>query len=330
MNSSAEQRAGLLPRFQLFPFMATYYFGGVLSVAEKFDTSWFDLKNYEALKTMSVEGWQQLLGERYEFSGHVKSCREDLYQYFYEQGAYFKCDFLDSTVPPEELFKKISDLLKQGVITNFGLGSFPLQSTLPNPSKSSINDLVVHDVVEMSNVVEMSYGYRLHYEVDAKGKKKLQKNQENWQEMLTKPFNDGHDGNAKIKIDLYATDAKLRNDFDQWLKNIRATTGYYDNIPKKKSKKKLSKKEQYTQKDFDRWIEYGVIPYIDLKLIADIEYKEISQEELAKKIFPNDPNPDLDTVERIRQVTKPLADELIQNKMYKTLLAQLAYQVSPT
>lgn len=297
-------------------------------MAEKFDISWLKLENYEALKTMSVEGWQQLLGERYEFSRHVKSCREGWYQSFYEQGAYFKCDFLDSSVPPEELLKKIAGLLKQGVITNFGLGSFPLQSTPPNPSKSSINDLVVHDVVEMSNVVEMSYGYRLHYEVDANGKKKLQKNQENWQEMLTKPFDDGHDGNAKIKIDLYATDARLRKDFDQWLKNIRKTTGYYNNIPKKKSKNKLSKKELYTQEDFDHWIKYGVIPYIDLMLVADIEYKEITQEELAPKIFPEEITP-VDPLVRICQVTKPLAEELIQNKMYKTLLAQLAYQIPP-
>lgn len=91
----------------------------------------------------------------------------------------------------------------------------------------------------------------------------------------------------------------------------------------------MFKKELYIQKDFDHWIWCGVIPYIDLMLVADIEYKGITQEELGAIIFPNDPDPDLDTLERIRQVTKPLAEELILNKMYKTLLAQLAYQNPP-
>ncbi len=293
-------------------------------MTEEFDTSWFDLKNYEALKTMSIEDWQKLLGERYEFHGHVDSCRRGFNELFYEQGFYFKCDFLDSSVPPEELYKKITSLLKQGVITNFGLGSYPLLRPLNNPMAlgSSINNLTVHDVVEMSN------DHRLHYEVDThNGKKKFQKDQKHWQEMLSKPFDDGHDGCAKVKIDLYATDEKLKKDFDQWLKHIRKATGYYDNIPKQKSQKKLSNKEQYTQEDFDKWIQYGVIPYLDLMLIAEIECKEITQVKLGNLIFPGVYN--IDLAGRIRQVTKPLAEQLIKNKVHKTLLAQLTYQIPP-
>ena len=33
-------------------------------MAEELDTSWFDLKNYEVLKTMSIEGWVSLLDIR--------------------------------------------------------------------------------------------------------------------------------------------------------------------------------------------------------------------------------------------------------------------------
>jgi hypothetical protein len=135
--------------------------------------------------------------------------------------------------------------------------------------------------------------------------------------MLAKPFEKGLNGTATIKINLYATDEKLRNDFDQWLKDIRKSTGYEDNIPKNVSKKKL-----YTQEDFDHWIKFGVIPYLDLMLVADIEYKVITQEELAPLIFPNESA--LDTYTRISQITKPTADQLINNRMYKTLLAQLA------
>ena len=289
-------------------------------MTEEFDTSWFDLKNYEALKTMSIEDWQKVLGERYEFHGHVDSCRRGFYEVFYEQEFYFKCDFLDSSIPPEELYKKITSLLKQGVITNFGLGSYPLLRPLNNLMAlgSSVNNLTVHDVVEMSN------DHRLHYEVDThNGKKKFQKDQKHWQEMLSKPFDDGHDGSAKVKIDLYATDEKLKKDFDQWLKHIRQATGYYDHIPKKRSKKMVSNKELYTQKDFDKWIQFGVIPYLDLVLIAEIECKKITQNKLAHLIFPNEK--DVDIVERLRQVTKPEAEQLIKNKVHKTLLAQLAY-----
>ena len=139
--------------------------------------------------------------------------------------------------------------------------------------------------------------------------------------MIAKPFEKGLNGTAAIKINLYATDEKLRNDFDQWLKDIRKSTGYEDNIPKNVSKKKLSKKKLYIQEDFDHWIKFGVIPYLDLMLVADIEYKVITQEELAPLIFPNESA--LDTYTRISQITKPTADQLINNRMYKTLLAQL-------
>jgi hypothetical protein len=352
----------------------------------KLDTKWFNLKNYEALKSMPIEDWQKILGERYEFCRHVKSCRAGVYENIYKQGAYFRCDFLDSLVPPEELLMKISNLLRQGVITNFGLGSFPSQRTLNNTiaSVSSVNNLTVQDVVEMSKDTRLQYmnvtpnekatlqekqkhpeemleepfeeepDEKIIFEfffdevkpgekqenvqkmlenpfeavLDNKMKLELiytevtpQQKQKNWQEMLAKPFEKGLNGTATIKINLYATDEKLRNDFDQWLKDIRKSTGYEDNIPKNVSKKKLSKKKLYTQEDFDHWIKFGVIPYLDLMLVADIEYKVITQEELAPLIFPYESA--LDTYTRIGQITKPTADQLINNRMYKTLLAQL-------
>lgn len=290
---------------------------------KKLDTDWFDLKNYNALKTMSIEDWQKLLGERYEFHRHVIGCRKENLQFFFENDAFYKCDFLDSLVPPEELLIEISILLKQGVITNFGLGSFRRSPNNPMALRHSVNNLTVHDVAEMLK------DSRLHYLTDVpKSEDVIQKQEKHWQRMLSTPFDKGDNGNAKVKIDLYATDAKIKKDFDQWLKHIRKATDYYDNIPVKKSIAKLAKKELYTQEDFDRWIKYGVIPYIDLMLVADIEYKVITQVQLGNLIFPDEPN--VDTLERIRQVTKPLAEQLLKNKMHKTLLAQSDYQTPPT
>lgn len=67
---------------------------------------------------------------------------------------------------------------------------------------------------------------------------------------------------AHVVIDLSATDKQLIYDFSQWLKNFRKEIDV------------MRSKNFYTQKDFDYWIEYGVIPYLDLMLIAKIEGKK--------------------------------------------------------
>jgi len=113
-------------------------------------------------------------------------------------------------------------------------------------------------------------------------------------------------------INLSATNEQIQNDLIHWLTHYRQAVN-------DQNQKKL-----FTQVDFDYWVEYGVIQYLDLMLIAKIEGKKITQNKLARMIFPNEY--DVDIVERVRKVTKPTAEWLIKSEIYRALSTQLAYE----
>jgi hypothetical protein len=129
-----------------------------------------------------------------------------------------------------------------------------------------------------------------------------------------KPIKNDPFPSAHVVINLSATDEQIKNDFSHWLTHYRKAINY-------QPQKKL-----FTQTDFDYWVQYGVIPYLDLTLIAKIEGKKITQNKLAKLIFPNEY--DVDTTGRLRDTTKPEAERLIKNNIHRTLLTQLAYEKS--
>ena len=117
---------------------------------------------------------------------------------------------------------------------------------------------------------------------------------------------------AHVVIDICATDEQIKNEFTHWLAHYR------------KSVDSQQENKLYTQTDLDYWDKYAVIPYIDLVFMAKISGKKITHNKLARLIFPNEY--DVDIVDRLRKVTKPAAEELLKNKIHKTLSRQLAYQ----
>jgi hypothetical protein len=117
---------------------------------------------------------------------------------------------------------------------------------------------------------------------------------------------------AHVVVDLTATDEQIKYDFNHWLTHIRQALNC-------QRPKKL-----FTRADFDRWVELGIIPYLDLVLIAKIEGKKIKQNQLGKLIFPNDLT--VDVVERIRKSTKPLAERLMNTEIHRLLSIQLTYE----
>jgi hypothetical protein len=125
---------------------------------------------------------------------------------------------------------------------------------------------------------------------------------------------------AHVTVDLDATDEQIENDFSHWLKHYRKASGY--RVPKKKVHEKL-----FSQKTFDKWIECGLIPYLDLVIVAKMEGKTISQEKLGEVIFPDEPECNLDY--RIRTITKPEAERLMEESTWWSILAQIANESPP-
>jgi hypothetical protein len=253
---------------------------------EKFDTTWFDLKNYEIFKTMSLLDWEYQLQWRYQ-------CYEILY-------------LINSLSMVKDL--KIKDFDEESGLLYLAFMAKKIkkgdlktrEDYNPKYSLSSVIDLTCYEIWSILQ------DDRITNETIDQWRDTFDK------EIALQPLGIDNAINAKVSINLFATDKQIKKDFSDWLKKTRQLT----NI---KSQKKL-----FSQVDFDYWIEYGVIQYLDLVLIAKIERKKITQPQLARLIFPNTVDIDIDITERLRKVTKKTADLLIMNKIHKSLFAQLA------
>jgi hypothetical protein len=292
----------------------------VLLVAEELelDTSWFDLKNYEALKTkFTIKDWIFQLEKRCQY--HEQVDREWLGMIPDEAAIYFApivAELKAGVIPDDPSFLKRLD------------SYCSIVSKRDGSSTASVNS--VHSI----DLWRMSKESRLGSVWDAC--------QHAWDFVIDDDLDNGqfeiactpHELNIKkysrfdrstkayVAINLSATDAQIKKDFEHWLRCYRKETGHYDHVPKKKSPKKLANKGLYTQKDFDEWIEYGVIPYLDIVLIAKIQGKEIPPyHEIGRLLFPA---LHVDCVGRVRDTTKPTAEWLIKSNVYRTLWIQLA------
>ena len=102
-----------------------------------------------------------------------------------------------------------------------------------------------------------------------------------------------------VTVDLTASDEQIMSDFKHWLTEYRKSTGY------------KSSKKDFTDNDLLYWVKYRVLPYIDLTLIAEFEGKKITQEKVARLIFPDEY--DVDIIDRLRKVTIPKAEYLLND-----------------
>lgn len=115
-------------------------------------------------------------------------------------------------------------------------------------------------------------------------------------------------GDNSLVVDLNSTDEELITDFKNWLKHYRLASGC------------VSRPMRYSKKDFDEWYGKGILPFIDLVHWSRLNNTTITQKVLGDVIFPDEP--DIDTTERIRKTTKPLARMLLKGSVYKALQSQ--------
>ncbi|MDP1596904.1 MAG: DUF6387 family protein [Methylotenera sp.] len=87
---------------------------------------------------------------------------------------------------------------------------------------------------------------------------------------------------------------------------------------------KTIKSEKKRKPDFDKWIRYGVLPYIDLK-IWELEHdKSITNNLMADAIYPNGEGDE----EVVRKTIQKLADEILSKEYLDTLAALASNEIS--
>ncbi len=238
-------------------------------MSKEFDTSWFDLKNYDYLSKLDLTGWIEQIIERL----HVHIITTD--------------DINENKFSKSHLIE-IINALKRGRAKSFS-GEWH--------TERAVYDLSVSDAFGISTDPRILITYPGRYS-----------------EIKNDRFFDSeHPFKKAIFINLCASDEQLKNEFSKWLSDNRA-------LESDKHQKKL-----FSQVNFDHWVKNRVIPYLDLKLIAKIEGKKITQDKIAKLIFSDEHV--ISILDRLRDTTKPTADILMNSGAIRTLLSQNASEL---
>jgi hypothetical protein len=282
-------------------------------VAEEFDTSWFDLRNYDGLKGIGLIEWCTQIDFRAYASMLFKA-------------ALFNAD--NKNLSEEQLesinqeVKRIIELIKANPI--FAVPpAYTKDRWYRYDSKYPFNTHSVFSTSALSIWWDatnegMADIWKNCKSYDDEGCVLLEHRNKEQVALVNTPFdllyresNADYDSSVhNVSINLEATDEQIMTDFRHWLTEYRKVIGYE------------SRKKNFTDKDLALWVQWRLLPYIDLTLVATIENKETTQATAAWLIFSEDACK-VDIVDRLRRTTKPKAEWLLRPETLSAIKAQL-------
>lgn len=265
---------------------------------------WFSLQSYKATTMFKELDWYVNLKYRHD----LLKLFDDLHHYQQTSNTLTHKDFLIA-LTRRNISKRISQLQSNPLISatsetftepNAEIIPFQTkQSTTVNPLFNGdvfwiLSYLHQHDNVSfnylksmMNNEITIDDMTCLAYPIPAENCLENFVNSSQW---------------SYAKVDLMASDEQLTNDFLTWLREERQRRNVglvVDRANKKRGAKQFLHND-INQKDFEKWCNVQVLPYLDL--IAWGKFKEIkfTSEELGDMLYPDD-------------------DSYIDNKVNKTL-----------
>jgi len=255
--------------------------------------SWFDLSKYDALNGMSLRWWWCQIEMRTYLVNMMDPMTESLDSSFAEH----QLPILQETpiIPlPEDV---------SGLSSMCGWNSLPIRS------------LTSMDVYQLYRYIPEKEWDKCEELTSARGESEtsLGFNYEFSEISVTQNENKyavcypNGDLNF-LSINLSASDKTLINEFKNWLKKHRKET----NSTKLKSR--------IDESDINKWCDYKILPYIDLILWGYFNEIAINQNILGEVLFCDER--DVDSTERIRQTTIPLAKKVFSNKMNSKIAFQ--------
>lgn len=258
-------------------------------MSKELDTSWFDLKKYDGLKKLDLNGWyiqiynRLLLKSDFYFS--ITGEQPETLLHRLKENPIIACD---------------RDMLgKNNFNHKYNFNTPAVRSTTAFEFWSCIDNQDLDDVWKKCKVARETLCFPSDTEDSLYAPL----------DFLNKISYEGYFTNiSHITVDLSAPDEQIISNFKYWLNEYRKAVNY-------KSSKKI-----FSDKDFSEWIEYRLLPYIDLKIISEIEQKEITQAKAARLIFSDEY--DADITERLRRTTKPKADWLFRNSILDSMRVQ--------
>jgi hypothetical protein len=290
---------------------------------KKLDTSWFDLKKYERLKELDLYGWERQISARQHIKTSLriytqlaiilfesikvcpiieeKDSRGERWGKWRKSDANHPYNTNSVFSIPAESLKLFSDRLRRLESPNRALLSSPnnypyretvkLSEAQPDLSSQDTDRANCRWPITPTPLRRVGYS-ELPCDTPAIG---------------------GDRGSfldtTAVMIDLSASDEQIKKDFDHWLSEFRKATRH------------TAEKENIAEEaDLAGWVQKKLLPYIDLRLAAELDGLTLGHAQAAKLIFPDlSGEPD----NKIRRTTKRNADWLMKKETLSAIQAQL-------
>jgi len=280
----------------------------------KFDTNWFDIDNYKTLADMDLMSWFRLLKSRWLL---IHSMDHGNANNLSSTAAIIKKIPLFSNNP--DYPSLLPDCYSPGY--SFDESDKPVLSALSTEVISSVNresGLVNFKSVNSLNALAIVQTYNINELANTwRDCNSVLRGEASEEQVISavKPLDiilnstEYKSAFAHVLVDTESTDEQILGDFKDWLSCYRLESKI--TVPKK----------NFTADKVNQWIKAGVIPYLDLTIVARIENRSITQAKLGNLIFPHDYDTCL--TERIRKVTKPMAMSLMKEEIINAFQEQM-------
>lgn len=264
---------------------------------------WFDIAKYKGLATLDLDGWSTQISVRsylyWMLTVHLPQCKS-----INESSG--DGDFREARRRIEEWIKSITE---SPIVVREEVDDSPPSDSCDTFSVRAMSTYHVYWFWRDLSDDNWGEWEAVKEAGDASNVRKETKDQNELLNTTLDMFykNNGYLQPEKVHavINLSATDEQIISDFIQWLPLYRKVLGV------------KSKSKNLSEKDFNKWIEGGVIPFIDLKLWGLLHGFSFTQNILGQAIFPDETQ--IDTTERIRKTTSPKVDLILQENFSHAL-----------
>lgn len=275
---------------------------------------WFDLAKYETAESLDAIGWYEQLIIRRELIRVLL------------MGTRIENIFSGNLAIPKHEAKKLTTLIHTMPILNisvediqniFSKNSMLYELKTHNPRYSfGVRQTTVYEHYATERFIEKEKRiftrnfFAQFYGEDNKSEKQL-----TYVDWIDEPIDaivEDFRYDINIRVNTLLPDKILIEQFERLLSNVRVTQMHSE-----------LKGDNVRKPDFSKWILYGVLPYLDLKIWKLETGKKLTKQEIAYAISPyGDRGEDL-----FRRTTEETAEILISVKYLETLAAYAASEI---
>lgn len=299
-------------------------------MAEELDTTWFNLRKYDAVKSFKAADWYFQLEKRKVIRDYVQIYIEKKIQCGGWMDPWYEnnCKKCIESIKAQPIFvnekqEPPSLSVRDALISDLDCVRHNDHVNVSNLSFDEfINNFRSQPITPRPLIPASSYKVMLTIDINASNaqlKKEFNEWLKSYRMSVKEEFNNWHD-NEKVWLDSVANNPKGnpndplvldKNMVDQRLKNL----GSYKKLAHSKDREEL-----FEIKKIEQWHKHRILPYLDLVLIAKATEKKLTQIKIANVLYNDLKNEDI--TKYIRDNPSKLAKTLLDEKTLEALRVQ--------